>query len=98
MSEMADTMALIRLATLAIVALVLGLFVLRPIFSGQALPANATEDLEEWNASVRPNDGMDDGASAFTLQSGGLASIGAGGTIDGDFLLDIGPFSTGAGL
>ena len=31
-----DAMALVRLATLAIVSLVLGLFVLRPIFSGQA--------------------------------------------------------------
>ncbi len=36
-----DAMALIRLATLAVVALVLGLFVLRPIFSGQAVSATA---------------------------------------------------------
>ncbi|PIE08342.1 MAG: flagellar M-ring protein FliF [Rhodobacterales bacterium] len=36
-----DTMALIRLATLAVVALVLGLFVLRPIFSSRAVPLPA---------------------------------------------------------
>lgn len=36
-----DAMALVRLATLAIVSLVLGLFVLRPIFSGQGQSARA---------------------------------------------------------
>lgn len=31
------------------------------------LPASATEDLQEWNASVLPNDGFEDGPSGFTL-------------------------------
>ena len=54
-----DVMALIRLATLAVVALVLGLFVLRPIFSGKALvPVDAA------GAIAPPKPGADPGLTA----------------------------------
>ena len=57
-----DTMALIRLATLTVVALVLGLFVLRPIFSGQALPTAGVA-----GAIAPPEPGVDAGAGSADL-------------------------------
>ena len=62
-----DSLALIRLVTLAIVALVLGLFVLRPIFSGKTNTV-----AEKLGAIAPPAPGEKAGSGALPTLTGGI--------------------------